>query len=221
MLSSRIDHTALKPDTTETQIRTLCLEAHHHQFATVCVMPYYVPLANYILQELGSEVAVCAPIGFPNGTHQTVIKVAEAKKGISDGATELDMVMNVAALKSGHRAVVLADIAAVVMAAREIGGIIVKVILETSLLDDKEKRIACEIASNAGASFVKTSTGFAGGGATVEDIRLMRATAAPEVRVKASGGIRDYATAMAMIEAGADRIGTSAGVAIMSGIERH
>jgi deoxyribose-phosphate aldolase len=216
-LARYIDHTALKPDTSQAQVVALCNEAHALGFATVCVMPYWIPVAFRVLEELGSGVRVCAPIGFPNGMHQSVIKVAEARKAMHDGATELDMVMNVGALKSGHPAVVAADIMAVRMVAHE-GNAIVKVIVETSLLSDDEKRIACELASRAGADFVKTSTGFAGGGATVEDIRLMRAASAPSVRVKASGGIRDYATALAMIEAGAERIGTSAGREIVEGM---
>jgi deoxyribose-phosphate aldolase len=217
MLPHTIDHTALKPETSESQIIQLCREAHEYGFATVCVMPYWVPVAFRVLEEVGSAVRVCAAIGFPNGMHQSVIKVAEARKAMHDGAIELDMVMNVGALKSNHPAVVMADIMAVAMAAHE-GGAIVKVILETSLLSDDEKRVACELASRANADFVKTSTGFGGGGATVDDIRLMRAASAPSVRVKASGGIRDYATAMAMIEAGADRIGTSSGIAIVEGM---
>ncbi|MEP7218992.1 MAG: deoxyribose-phosphate aldolase [Bacteroidota bacterium] len=214
-LARHIDHTALKPGTTDAEIRTLCEEAHRFGFAAVCVMPYYIPLACAVLEGLGSDVALCAPVGFPNGLHQTVLKVAETKKAIHDGAREIDMVLNVGALKSGHERVVMADILAVVMAARE-GDAIVKVILETALLSDEEKRLACELATRAGADFVKTSTGFGGGGATLDDIRLMRLCSGPNVRVKASGGIRDHATAMAMIAAGAARIGTSSGMAIMA-----
>lgn len=217
-LAHYIDHTALKPETTEAQIVALCQEAHDHGFAAACVMPYYVPVACRVLEELDSATQVCTTIGFPNGAHQTVVKVAEARKAMHDGATEIDMVINVGALKSGHPAVVAADIAAVAAAVHE-GGAIVKVILETSLLTDDEKRIVCEMASRMGADFVKTSTGFAGGGATLDDIRLMRASSAAAMRVKASGGIRDYATAIAMIDAGADRIGTSAGVEIVGRYE--
>jgi deoxyribose-phosphate aldolase len=217
-LARHIDHTALKPETTESQIRTLCQEAHRHGFASVCVMPYYVPTAYRILEELASPVIVCTTIGFPNGAHQSVVKVAEGRKGMHDGARELDMVMNVGALKSAYPRVVLADILALTMAAHEQGAI-VKVILETSLLSDDEKCLACELATRAGADFVKTSTGFCGGGATVDDIRLMRSASGPSVRIKASGGIRDYATAIAMIEAGADRIGASASLAIIDGAE--
>lgn len=216
-LSHYIDHTLLSPGSTDAQVVTLCREGHEHGFATICVMPYYVPLAVKAMGDLGSEVAVCATIGFPNGLHHTLVKVAEAQKGLKDGARELDMVMNIGALKSGHTAVVREDIRTLALAAHA-GGAILKVILETSLLTDDEKRRACELASLAGADFVKTSTGFSTGGATVHDIRLMREASAPGVRIKASGGIRDYQTALAMIEAGADRIGTSSGVAILAGV---
>ena len=216
-LARHIDHTALKPETTERQIRALCLEAHAHGFASVCVMPYYAPIACRILEELESPVALGTVIAFPNGAHQSVVKVAEAKKALHDGARELDMVMNIGALKSGHPAVVMADILAVTTTAHEAGAI-VKVIIETSLLDDDEKRRACELASRAEADFVKTSTGFSGGGATVADIQLMRHASAPTVRIKASGGIRDRKTAEAMIAAGAERIGTSSGLALI-GVE--
>lgn len=216
LLPHHIDHTLLSPAGTDAEIRTLCQEGHEHGFAAICVMPYYVPLAVNVMRDLGSEVAVCTTIGFPNGLHHTLVKVAEAKQGLKDGARELDMVMNIGALKSGHAEVVAEDIRALALAAHE-GGALLKVILETSLLTDDEKRHACELASLAGADFVKTSTGFSTGGATVHDIRLMREASAPDVRIKASGGIRDYQTALAMIEAGADRIGTSSGVAILAG----
>lgn len=215
-LAACIDHTALKPETTEEQIATLCGEAHHHGFATVCVMPYYVRHAVRVLKSLDSSVIVCTTIGFPNGAHMTGTKVAEAEQALADGARELDMVINLGALKSGRPGVLEEDIRAVAETAHAHGAIL-KTILETALLSDEEKRFACRIAERAGAGFVKTSTGFAGGGATVPDIVLMRETCSPHVRVKASGGIRDYATAIAMIEAGADRIGTSSGVAIVSG----
>lgn len=214
-LSGYIDHTLLHPAGTDALIRTLCEEGNEHGFASVCIMPYYVPLAVHTMKELGSQVPVCTTIGFPNGLHQTVIKAAEAGRALADGARELDMVMNIGALKSGHTALVAEDMRVIAGIAHEAGAIL-KVIIETSLLTDDEKRHACEIASTAGADFVKTSTGFSGGGATVEDIMLMRKAAAPQVRIKASGGIRNRATAVAMIEAGADRIGTSAGVAIVT-----
>jgi deoxyribose-phosphate aldolase len=213
-LARYIDHTALKPETTDAQIRALCVEADELGFAAVCVMPYWVPLCSMVLEELGSSISIATVVGFPNGSHQTVIKVAETKKALYDGAQEIDMVINVGALKSGYRAPVMADVMAVAMTAHEQGAI-VKAIIETSLLSDDEKRIACELASEGGADFVKTSTGFAGGGATVEDILLMREASRRNVQIKASGGIRDAATAIRMIEAGASRIGTSAGVAIV------
>jgi deoxyribose-phosphate aldolase len=213
-LARYIDHTALRPETTEEQIRTLCDEACRYGFASVCVMPFYVPIACFLLGDLETRTLVGTTIGFPNGGHKTTVKVAEAARALRDGARELDMVLNVGGLKSGHLHVVAADIAAVVEVAHGAGAI-VKVILETSLLTDDEKRLACELATGAGADFVKTSTGFSGGGATVADILLMRRAAGPDVRIKASGGIRDYPTAIEMIAAGADRIGTSASVAIV------
>jgi deoxyribose-phosphate aldolase len=215
-LARYIDHTALKPETTDDGIVTLCTEAHLHGFASVCVMPYYVPLATRTLKELGSSVAVCAAIGFPIGAHHSVVKITEAQRAVHDGARELDMVINIGALLSGHDHLVASDVRAVAETARQAGAIL-KVIIETALLSDDQKRQACAIAERAGADFVKTSTGFAGGGATVEDIRLIRAASPASMKIKASGGIRDYATAIAMIEAGADRIGTSAGPAIIAG----
>lgn len=208
-----IDHTALRPDTTDADVRRLCEEASHWGFAAVCVMPYYLPLAGRYLEELESSVALCAPIGFPNGLHQSRLKAYEASKAIDDGARELDMVMNIGALKSGHLRVVVADIARVAEVTRTSGAVL-KVILETSLLSDEEKRTGCMLAVEGGADIVKTSTGFAGGGATTEDIQLLRSLVPTHIGVKASGGIRDLQTARAMIEAGATRLGTSAGVAI-------
>ena len=213
-LARYIDHTALKPDTTEEQIRQLCVEADELGFAAVCVMPYWVPLCSLVLDELGASLAIATTIGFPNGSHQTVVKVAETKKAIYDGAQEIDMVINVGALRSGHRAVVMADMMAVAMSAHEHGAL-VKAIIETSLLNDDQKRLACELAGEAGVDFVKTSTGFAGGGATVADIELMRESSPKRMQIKASGGIRDAATAIRMIAAGASRIGTSSGVSIV------
>jgi deoxyribose-phosphate aldolase len=215
-LAPLIDHTALKPDTTESEIEQLCTDAHKNQFAAVCVMPAWVPLAREILDELESPVKPATTIGFPLGAHRTVVKVAETIVAINDGAREVDMVMNVGALKSNRTAVVLEDITAVVLAAHE-HDVLVKVILETALLTEEQKRIACEMAVRGGADFVKTSTGFSSGGATIDDIRLMRTVVPPSVRVKASGGIRDRATALAMVAAGADRIGTSSGIAIING----
>lgn len=213
-LARYIDHTALKPDTTEEQIRQLCVEADELGFAAVCVMPYWVPLCSLVLDELGASLAIATTIGFPNGSHQTVVKVAETKKAIYDGAQEIDMVINVGALRSGHRAVVMADMMAVAMSAHEHGAL-VKAIIETSLLNDDQKRLACELAGEAGVDFVKTSTGFAGGGATVADIELMREASPKRMQIKASGGVRDAATAIRMIAAGASRIGTSSGVSIV------
>ena len=213
-LARYIDHTALKPDTTEEQIRQLCVEADELGFAAVCVMPYWVPLCSLVLDELGASLAIATTIGFPNGSHQTVVKVAETKKAIYDGAQEIDMVINVGALRSGHRAVLVGRH----RDGHHVGhdhGALVKVIIETSLLNDDQKRLACELAGEAGVDFVKTSTGFAGGGATVADIELMRESSPKRMQIKASGGIRDAATAIRMIAAGASRIGTSSGVSIV------
>jgi len=218
-LARLIDHTALKPDTTEARIRTLCEEARRYGFAAVCVNPCYVPLASELLR--GSEVAVCTVVGFPLGANRTAIKAAEAEQAIRDGAAELDMVQNIGLLKSGRLREVLEDIRAVVevaRAARPPAGrdrILVKVILETALLTDAEKETACRLALEAGADFVKTSTGFAGGGATVEDVALMRRVVGDRMGVKASGGIRTRAQAEALVAAGANRLGTSAGVALI------
>ncbi len=215
-LAAHIDHTILYPTTRDEDIATLCKEAHDAGCAAVCIMPYYVPLAVNYLAELESSVAICATIGFPLGAHQSVIKVAEARKAIEDGAQELDMVMNIGALKSGHTAVVMADIRAVTMAAHP-KDVIVKVIIETALLTDDEKRLACELATDAQADYVKTSTGFGPAGATVEDVRLIRKAAHPSVKIKAAGGIRDYVKALAMLDAGADRIGASRTLDILEG----
>ncbi|MEM3341991.1 MAG: deoxyribose-phosphate aldolase [Thermoplasmata archaeon] len=212
-VASYIDHTLLKPDATEEDIRKLCTEAAQYKFASVCVNPAYVPLAAKILK--GTGVKVCTVIGFPLGATTSTTKALETRDAIANGATEIDMVINVGALKSGRDDIVREDIEAVVNAAR--GQAIVKVILETALLTREEKIRACLLAKMAGADFVKTSTGFGPGGATVEDIKLMRETVGPEMGVKASGGIRDRKTAEAMIAAGATRIGASASVAIAKG----
>ena len=210
-----IDHTLLKPDATPEQIRRLCTEADENGFASVCVNPAYVPLAAELLKD--SAVNVCTVIGFPLGMNATAIKAAEAIKAVQDGADELDMVIQVGQLKSGNLAYVEDDIRAVVEAG---GGRLVKVIIETALLTDEEKVTACQLAQRAGADFVKTCTGFSGGAASVHDIALMRKTVGPDMGVKASGGVRDYASAVALIEAGATRIGTSSGVAIAAGEAR-
>lgn len=212
-LSSMIDHTLLKPDATEEQIKKLCKEARENKFASVCINPHYVPLAVECLR--GSDVKVCTVIGFPLGASTTRTKVAEAKEVVENGAGEVDMVINIGALKSGDIDAVRNDIESVVIAVKDRA--LVKVIIETCLLTDEEKVKACQIAKMAGADFVKTSTGFSTGGATVEDVKLMRQVVGSEMGVKASGGVRSFATAMEMIKAGANRLGTSSGVAIVKG----
>lgn len=212
-LAKLIDHTLLKPEATEEQVRKLCEEAKTHHFMSVCVNPYWVPLCAELLQ--GTDVKVCTVIGFPLGANRSEIKAVEAEDAIERGATEVDMVINIGALKSKQHEVVLNDIKAVVEAAASKA--LVKVIIETSLLTDEEKVKACELAKEAGADFVKTSTGFSTGGATAADIALMRKTVGPDLGVKASGGVRDYESTMAMVRAGATRIGASAGIAIVSG----
>lgn len=210
-LSDFIDHTLLKPDATHEQIVKLCEEAKEYSFASVCVNPTNVSLASSVLK--GTPVKVCTVIGFPLGATTPTAKAIECRDAIANGASEVDMVINVGALKSGDYDLVRRDIEAVVDAAR--GNALVKVILETALLTDEEKVKGCLLAKLAGADFVKTSTGFGPGGATVEDIRLMRKVVGPDMGVKASGGIRDYEAARRMVEAGASRIGASASVKIM------
>jgi deoxyribose-phosphate aldolase len=205
-----IDHTLLKPDATEEQIRKLCKEAIEYNFASVCINPAFVPLAYSILKD--SKVKVCTVIGFPLGSTTTETKVFEAKQSIQNGADEIDMVINVGALKSKDYDYVYNDIKEVVKACQ---GKVVKVILETALLSDEEKIKACKLSVKAGADFVKTSTGFGPGGATEEDVKLMRYIVGKELGVKASGGIRDTVTALKMLKAGANRIGASASVAIV------
>ena len=205
-IAAMIDHTLLKPEATPAQIEKLCAEAAEYHFASVCVNPVYIPLAARLLK--GTGVKVCCVVGFPLGAIAPEQKAAEAASRAAMGAEELDMVIHVGAAKVGDWALVQRDIEGVVKAA---AGHTVKVIIETCLLTDEEKVKACEAAKAAGAHFVKTSTGFSTGGATTHDIALMRKTVGPEMGVKASGGIRDYETAMAMIEAGANRIGASAG----------
>lgn len=210
-LAKYIDHTLLKADATEEQIIKLCAEARQYRFASVCVNPGYVPLTAKELS--GSGVKTCCVIGFPLGATTTAAKVQETIECIKNGADEVDMVINVGQVKSGNWIYVKKDIEEVVLVAR--GKALVKVIIETCLLTDEEKVKVCTISKIEGADFVKTSTGFSTGGATVEDVRLMRRTVGPGMGVKASGGVRDYRTAIAMIEAGADRIGTSNGVKII------
>ena len=213
-IASMIDHTLLKPEATPAQVEKLCAEAAEYHFASVCVNPVYIPLAARLLD--GTGVKVCCVVGFPLGAIAPEQKAAEAASCAAMGAEELDMVIHVGAAKAGDWALVQRDIAGVVKAA---AGRTVKVIIETCLLTDEEKVKACEAAKAAGADFVKISTGFSTGGATTHDIALMRKTVGPEMGVKASGGIRDYATAMAMIEAGANRIGASAGIEIVAAAE--
>lgn len=210
-LAAMIDHTALKPETTLEQIEKLCAEAKQYGFASVCVNPVWVRDVAKHLD--GSEVKVCTVIGFPLGAATTETKVFETGNAIENGATEVDMVINIGALKNGDDDIVLHDIGAVVEAAGE--EVLTKVIIETALLTDDEKVRACKLAVKAGADFVKTSTGFSSGGAEVEDIALMRKTVGPQIGVKASGGVRDRGTAEAMVEAGATRIGASSGVSIV------
>lgn len=207
-----IDHTLLRPDAVRAQIVKLCEEAAHFRFNAVFVHPSYVALAAAILRD--TQVKVGTPIGFPQGATLTTVKRFEALEAVRLGAEELDMVLNIGALKSGCAEFVGSDICAVVEVAHDAGAL-VKVILETCLLTREEKIQACELSVAAGADFVKTSTGLAGGGATVEDVNLMRSIVGTRAGVKASGGIRTSAEMNAMIEAGANRIGTSAGVAIL------
>ena len=210
-LASLIDHTLLKPDATREEVEQLCREAAQFCFASVCVNPNWVALCRELLRNSG--VKVCTVIGFPLGAHLPDIKAYETKRAIEQGAEEVDMVLNIGALKSRDYALVEQDIHGVVNAAA--GRALVKVILETSLLSRDEKVMGCTLSKAAGADFVKTSTGFAGGGATVEDVQLMRETVGPEMGVKASGGVRTAEDAQKMKLAGASRIGASASVAII------
>ena len=207
-----IDHTILKPEATRQEVLRICAEALEFEFASVCVNACYAPLVAAELR--GSAVKVCTVAGFPLGATSTASKVAEALGSIKDGAQEIDMVLNIGALVGGEPSVVEADIKAVVQASH-LHGAIVKVILETALLGDDQKILACRISQDAGADFVKTSTGFSKSGATVADIELMRRTVGSSMGVKASGGIRTLADLRAMVAAGATRIGASASVAIL------
>ena len=212
-MASKIDHTLLKPQATEDQFRQLCAEARQFSFATVCVNPAWVPLCAQLLR--GSPVKVCTVIGFPLGATLPDVKAFEAQRCITLGAAEVDMVINIGALKSRQYDAVQADIASVVNAAHALGGS-VKVIIETAYLTDEEKTEACTLSKAAGADYVKTSTGFGPSGAKVEDVALMRRVVGPEMGVKAAGGIKTAADAKAMIAAGATRIGTSSGVQIIA-----
>lgn len=214
-IAKMIDHTLLKAAATEEEVTQLCREAGDYGFASVCINSYYVPLALKLLAN--TVIPVCAVIGFPLGAMLTAAKAFEAGEAVKAGAKEVDMVINIGLLKSGRLDAVLQDIQAVVDAAKAAEKTaLVKVIIETSCLTDDEKVTACSLAVKAGANFVKTSTGFSSGGATIEDVRLMRKTVGPDIGVKASGGIRNTEQALAMIEAGANRIGASAGVAILA-----
>ncbi|QTH44000.1 deoxyribose-phosphate aldolase [Cohnella sp. LGH] len=212
-IAAAIDHTLLSATSTEEEIVRICAEAKRYGFATVCVNPYWVPAAA--LELAGSKVGVTTVIGFPLGASRTEIKAAEAADAIGAGATEIDMVLNVGALKSGQEAAVKRDIEQVVEACK--GKAAVKVIIETCYLTDEEKRRASLLCKEAGADFVKTSTGFGTGGATVEDIALIRSVVGPELGIKASGGVRNLETALQLIEAGATRLGASSSIAIVTG----
>jgi len=211
-LAGLIDHTLLKPDATADQIAQLCFEARKYHFASVCVNPSYVKLCADLLK--GSSVKVCTVIGFPLGASSPDVKIFESQTALNEGATELDMVINIGALKARDLELVAKDIRGVVVTGHAANAL-VKVIIETSLLNEEEKVLACLLAKEAGADYVKTSTGFSGGGATVEDIALMRQVVGPTMGVKASGGVRTREDAEKMVKAGATRIGASAGVKII------
>ncbi|HCS38941.1 MAG TPA: deoxyribose-phosphate aldolase [Anaerolineaceae bacterium] len=211
-LAGMIDHTLLKPDATPDKIAQLCFEARKYHFASVCVNPTHVKLCADLLRD--SDVKVCTVIGFPLGATSAEVKAFEARNALDNGATEIDMVLNIGALKAGDNEVVAKDIRGVVETVHAAGSL-VKVIIETALLTDEEKVIACLLAKEAGADYVKTSTGFSGGGATVHDIALMRKTVGPTIGVKASGGVHSREDAEALVAAGATRIGASAGVKII------
>lgn len=210
-----IDHTLLKPESTDMDVQKVCLDAKKYNFKSVCINPGWVKYTAHLLE--GSDVETCTVIGFPLGANTSKVKAFEAKQAVKEGATEVDMVINIGALKSEDYGLVYDDIKAVVDAVEEKA--LVKVIIEACLLNEHEKVRACEAAERAGADFVKTSTGFSTGGATLEDVKLMRKTVGEDMGVKASGGVRSIEDAKAMIEAGATRIGTSNGVAIVEGSE--
>jgi len=213
-LAKMIDHTLIKPTASKDEVIKLCREAEKHGFGCVVVNPTYVSLARHMLE--ATDVKVCSTVGFPIGAGLPEVKAYEAKKVVELGAEEIDMVMNTSALKSKDYEAVKKDIQAVVKVKRENPNLIVKVIIETGLLTDEEKVTACKLAKEAGADFVKTSTGLIGGEATVKDIKLMRKAVGEKMGVKAAGGVRTLKQAFAMIGAGANRIGTSTGVAIIS-----
>lgn len=213
-IANMIDHTVLKAFSSKEDVIKVCEEAKEHGFFSVCINPTHIELAKKELE--GSKVKVCTVIGFPLGANTSEVKAFETKDAIAKGAHEVDMVINIGALKDKNYDLVQADIAAVVEAAK--GNALVKVIIESCLLTDEEKVKACELAVAAGADYVKTSTGFSTGGATAEDIALMRKTVGPDLGVKASGGVRSLEDMKKMVEAGATRIGASSGVAIMNGL---
>ncbi|QXQ11120.1 deoxyribose-phosphate aldolase [Paeniglutamicibacter sp. Y32M11] len=213
-IASFIDHTILNPDAGAADVQRICAEAVKYSFKSVCVNPIWVSTVAAALN--GSDVLTCSVIGFPFGATPTASKVFEATTVVNDGANEVDMVINIAAAKAGDKEALVADITAVAQAVHA-GGAILKVIIETALLTDEQKVLACRASVEAGADFVKTSTGFAGGGATLADVALMRSTVGPDMGVKASGGVRSLETAQAMIDAGATRLGSSSGVAIVEG----
>jgi deoxyribose-phosphate aldolase len=210
-LARVIDHTILRPDAGQAAVEQVCIEALEHQFRAVCVNPVHVPLVASLL--LGSACSVCAVAGFPFGASQPTVKAEEAARAVEDGAAEIDMVIDIGALRDDRHEAVGTDIQAVRTGC---GGRLLKVIIETCFLSDAQKVTACRIAADHGADFVKTSTGFGGAGATVADVALMRRVVGPALGVKASGGVRDLATARAMLGAGASRLGCSASVAIMA-----
>jgi deoxyribose-phosphate aldolase len=216
-MAAYIDHTLLKPEATQAEIETLSAEAADYGFASVCVNPVWVREAHRILR--CTDVAVCTVIGFPLGANASDVKAYEARRAIFDGAREVDMVISVGLLKSGAHERVERDIRAVVEVAHDAGALC-KVIIETALLTDEEKVVACLLSKSAGADFVKTSTGFSKGGATAQDVALMRRVVGNEMGVKASGGVRDFLGAQEMIAAGATRIGASVGVKIVQGVDR-
>jgi deoxyribose-phosphate aldolase len=213
-IASFIDHTLLKPEASEADILKVCAEAAEYRFKSVCVNPIWVKTVKTALK--GSGVLTCSVVGFPLGATPTDVKTFEARGAVLDGADEIDMVINIAAARAGDKGALVEDITAVAEAVHASDAIL-KVIIETALLDDARKVLACEAAVEAGADFVKTSTGFNGGGATAEDIALMRRAVGPDLGVKASGGVRSLADAQAMIAAGATRIGASSGIAIVKG----
>ena len=215
-IAKMCDHTLLKAFAEEKQIEVLCREVVENKVASVCVNPCYVAKAAQLLK--GSDVRVCTVIGFPLGANTSDTKAFETRDAISKGAEEVDMVINVGALKSGHMDLVYEDIKAVVDAA---AGVLTKVIIETCYLTDEEKREVCLLAKKAGADFVKTSTGFGTGGATAHDVRLMKETVGDSMKVKASGGMRTYEDVLPVLEAGADRLGVSATLEILAGAEAH